>query len=420
MGDLNIRIVAPSNQEFTPKIQKTGLDECRVEWTPYELGPYLINISYAGSIVKNTPFKVKTYDPKRVQVYNINDGCVFKPNIFCVDAGLAGEGSLEIGISCNDHYIPNQVKPLGNSKFEVHFLPQEPLIHYANISFNSLPVKGSPFPIKIIDSNQVVAQGKALGSIPVNVPTSFQVFTGNAGAGQVRATVTGSKGESVHVKLFQQANGDYMGEFTPVTTGQHRIEIFYSNQPVAGSPYFTNVFDPQVCEILSVPKELILGVESFIEVDLSKLNVSIDFDVRITAPSGNILPVNFEGQTIRKIKIIPNEIGTHRILMQVSGQNLNGTPFILKCVDSKLPTARGDGLHHGLEDKLAMFYVDSQGISGNLEVKIDGPSQYTKNYIEKQIDGSYIVKYTPTEVGLFKIFVRWNGREIPGNLNNNN
>jgi hypothetical protein len=46
MGDLNIRIVAPSNQEFTPKIQKTGLDECRVEWTPYELGPYLINISY--------------------------------------------------------------------------------------------------------------------------------------------------------------------------------------------------------------------------------------------------------------------------------------------------------------------------------------------------------------------------------------
>ena len=253
-----------------------------------------------------------------------------------------------------------------------------------------------------------------MGSIPVNVPTSFQVFTGNAGAGQVRTTVTGSKGENVHVKLFQQANGDYIGEFTPVTTGQHRIEIFYSNQPVSGSPYYTSVFDPQVCEILSVPKELILGYESFIEVDLSKLDVSIDFEVKITTPSGNILPVNFEGQTIRKIKIIPNELGTHRVLMQVSGQNLNGTPFTLKCVDSRLPTARGDGLHHGLEDKLAMFYVDSQGIPGNLDVHIDGPLHYINSSAEKQIDGSYIVKYTPAEVGLFKIHVRWNNREIPG------
>ncbi len=92
--------------------------------------------------MKGTPFKIKTYDPKRVIVYNIKDGCAFKPNTFCVDAGQAGEGSLEIGISCNGQYIPNQVKPLGNSKFEVHFLPQEAAIHYANINFNNDPVKG--------------------------------------------------------------------------------------------------------------------------------------------------------------------------------------------------------------------------------------------------------------------------------------
>ena len=93
---------------------------------------------------------------------------------------------------------------------------------------------------------------------------------------------------------------------------------------------------------------------------------------------------------------------------------MNGTPFSLKCVDSRMPTARGEGLHHGLEDRPAMFYVDSQGMTGHLEVHIDGPQQYTKNNMERQMDGSYIVKYTPVEVGLFKIFVRWNGREIPG------
>lgn len=46
-----------------------------------------------------------------------------------------------------------------------------------------------------MDSNLVMAQGKGLGLIPVSIPTSFQIFTNNAGAGQVRATVAGPKGK---------------------------------------------------------------------------------------------------------------------------------------------------------------------------------------------------------------------------------
>jgi len=89
-------------------------------------------------------------------------------------------------------------------------------------------------------------------------------------------------------------------------------------------------------------------------------------------------------------------------------------PITLNSIDSRLPVARGDGLHHALEDRQASFCVESQGMQGNLEVKIEGPQQYTKNQIERQSDGSYIVKYTPVEVGQFKIFVKWNNRDIPG------
>lgn len=74
---------------------------------------------------------------------------------------------------------------------------------------------------------------------------------------------------------------------------------------------------------------------------------------------------------------------------------------------------RGEGLHHAIEDKPAYFFIDPQGMKGSLEVNIEGPQHYTKNQIERQPDGAYLVKYTPVECGLFKIFVRWNQRDVP-------
>ncbi len=412
IDDLKVRIKGPNGIEFVPKIQKIGPEECRIEWTPNELGTYTVYATYSDNVIKGAPFKIKTYDPKRVFVYNINDGYVFKPNIFCVDASGAGEGSLEIGINCNGHYIPNQVKPLGNSKFEVHFLPQEPLTHYANISFNSEPIKGSPFPINIADTNSVTAQGKGLGLIPVNVPTSFQVLASNTGASNINVHLFGPKGENVPARLYQQSNGDYVCEFTPTSVGQYRVDILYLNQPIAGSPYFATVYDPRAFEILSMPNEFFAGQENVIEVDFSKMG-NVDFDAKVTSPSGSYVPIQFDGHLQKRIKIIPNELGPHKIVMLI-GQNMIGKPLIINTIETRLPIARGDGLYHGIEDRPAMFYVDSQGMKGNLEVSIEGPQHYTKNQIERLTDGSFIVRYTPVEVGLFKIFAKWNGREIEG------
>ena len=86
----------------------------------------------------------------------------------------------------------------------------------------------------------------------------------------------------------------------------------------------------------------------------------------------------------------------------------------MNAVDSRLPTARGEGLNFSIEDKQSEFFVDAQGLKGDLNVMIEGPNHFTKNHVDRQADGSFIVKYTPVEVGMFKIFIKWNEREIPG------
>ena len=227
-------------------------------------------------------------------------------------------------------------------------------------------------------------------------------------------TAIGPKGENVPVKLIQQPNGDCYGEFLPVIVGQYRIDIFYLNNTVSGSPQIATAFDPMALEITHLPQELMMGIESFIEVNLAKIG-NIDLDVKITSPTGMSLPLTLESQGLRKvIRLIPNEPGLHRVMMQLAGHPVSGTPFAINCVENRMPAARGDGLYHGIEDKPAFFYVDAQGMHGNLEVKIEGPQHFTKNLIERQADGTYVVKYTPVEVGMFKIFVQWNNRDIIG------
>lgn len=271
----------------------------------------------------------------------------------------------------------------------------------------------SPFAIKIIDTNLVIAQGKGLTSAAVNSTCSFEILTGNAGGGSLRATITGPQGENVPLRLFQKPNGDYTCEYTPYSIGSYQIDVLYANQPISGSPFYVKVFDLNSVEITKLPSELTIESSNLIEVDLTKAG-NVSFDVKITSPTGIDVPVNIQGHNIKQIHFNPKEYGSYKVSMLIDEKNLIGTPLYINCTDAVLPSAHGEGLLHGIEDKPAFFIVDSQGLKGNLEVNIEGPQHFTKNVIERQLDGSYMVKYTPVEVGLFKIFIKWNGKEIYG------
>lgn len=154
LNQLDIKIIKFNGEQLIHKVQSLGQDEYKIEWIPLDLDPYTISIKYAQQTIKDSPFKVKVYDPKKVEVIDLYDGLVFKEYSFKIDASQAGEGSLEIGIKCNGQFIPNQVKTLGNSKFQVHFVPQEARIHYAYINFNGEQIK-SMLKIKLNISYQI-------------------------------------------------------------------------------------------------------------------------------------------------------------------------------------------------------------------------------------------------------------------------
>lgn len=58
---------------------------------------------------------------------------------------------------------------------------------------------------------------------------------------------------------------DYLGEFKPLSIGRYRIDVENFNIPINNSPFFINVFDPNLIKIVNVPSSVNIGDENIIE-----------------------------------------------------------------------------------------------------------------------------------------------------------
>jgi filamin len=91
--------------------------------------------------IYGVPFALQTFDTNRLIVSDIPRFVVFnQPVEFTIDAANAGEGQLEVAI--NNGQIPNQVKSLGNSKFQFTFIPIINETHIIAIKFNGHDLAG--------------------------------------------------------------------------------------------------------------------------------------------------------------------------------------------------------------------------------------------------------------------------------------
>lgn len=187
-------------------------------------------------------------------------------------------------------------------------------------------------------------QGKGITASPINQQTSFTIVgcannsnspnssasPVNNATSQLKATVTGPKGELLYLKLYQQANGDYVGEYTPVSIGQHRVDVYYAAQPVAGSPFLVPIFDPKLIDVIQLPKELTVGQEAVVEVEWSKCGGSMLFgDVELKVSGGpngtayNVVQENLSS-THRKFLFVPNETGLFKASLLLAGHHAVG------------------------------------------------------------------------------------------------
>ena len=168
-GDITVAITSPSGSRIKAHIQPTH-GGYLVQFTPTELGDYLLNIAFGGMPINTSPHRLKCRQAPNsanlVRAYGpgLSMGHVGRPAEFLIDTRSAGQGGLgvtvegpsEAAIRCCDN---------GDGTCSVAYVATEVGEYLINITFNDQPIYGSPFMAAMIcecDVSQIKTSGNGI------------------------------------------------------------------------------------------------------------------------------------------------------------------------------------------------------------------------------------------------------------------
>ncbi|XP_039366537.1 filamin-A isoform X1 [Mauremys reevesii] len=437
------RVSNPSGNLTEALVQDLGDGTYRVEYTPYEEGVHSVDVTYDGSPVPSSPFRVPVTegcDPTRVRVHGpgLQSGTTNQPNRFTVETrgagtgglGLAVEGPSEAKMSCTDNK---------DGSCSVEYVPYEPGTYSLNVTYGGHQVPGSPFQVPVhdvVDSSKVLCSGPGLtpGVVRASVPQTFSVDTSQAGVAPLQVKVQGPKGVVEPVEVVDNSDGTQTVSYVPSREGPYNIAVHYGDQEVPRSPFKVKVLPTHDASKVkaSGPGLNTTGVPASLPVEFT-----IDAQdagegllaVQITDPEGKpkkaTIRDNQDGTYT--VSYVPDTTGRYTILIKYGGDEIPYSPYRIRALptgDASKCTVTvsigGHGLGAGIGPTIqigeeTVITVDTKAAGkGKVTCTVCTPdgSEVDVDVVENE-DGTFDIFYTAPQPGKYVICVRFGGEHIP-------
>ncbi|XP_066996805.1 filamin-A isoform X2 [Anabrus simplex] len=435
-ADFAVAITSPSGNRVKAHVIPTR-EGFLVNFTPTELGEYLLSISFGGEPVSPTPYRFTCMhgsDPSKVRASGpgLEYGVVGRPAEFCIDTRGAGQGGLgvtvegpcEAAINCRDN---------GDGTCSVAYLPTEPGDYSINITFNDKHIPGSPFQAIVApeaDLKRIKVSGNGIQphGVYVDSPTDFVVDSraiSKRDDGKVTCTITNPSGTKTENLITPLADGTYRISYTPFEEGCHTIDILYDGLPIPGSPFVVNVrrgSDPKKCRAFGPGLERGLVDKANMFTVETKGAGTGGLGLAIEGPSEAKMTCKDNRDGSCSVEYIPTEPGEYDVSIKFADQHIPGSPFkvpVDKNVDASLVKAFGPGLEPSRcrAGTALSFKVDASK-SGRAVLGVNlrterGPLQQAPE-VRDNGDGTYDISYVaPQEGSTLKAKVTWDGKDIP-------
>lgn len=187
VGNLDAKVVSPSNTEDDCFIQLIDTDNYSVRFYPRENGIHAIHTKFNGVHIPGSPFRIKVgkddADPAAVQAegVGIHEGKTGQKMDFIIDTCNAGTGTLSVTMDGPSKVSMDCTEV--EDGYKVRYTPLLPGEYYCTIKYNQMHIVGSPF--KIIVKGEKLADGGAQETTTVSVETVAKVSKGHNKVGPV-------------------------------------------------------------------------------------------------------------------------------------------------------------------------------------------------------------------------------------------
>ncbi|XP_055906885.1 filamin-A isoform X2 [Eupeodes corollae] len=437
-ADLSVTITSPSGNRVKAHIIPTA-EGFLVNFTPTQLGEYLLSICFGGSPITPRPFRLQCLvgsDSNKVRAFGpgLERGIIGQPAEFIIDTRGAGQGGLgvtvegpcEAAINCRDN---------GDGTCNVAYLPTEIGDYTVNVTFNDRHVNGSPFqpiivPLPNLNKIRVTGIGIQPHGVIMNAPVDFSVDMSKVGndidSKKLTCAIFDPKGNVLPSKVVPGQKDDVFGiMYTPFEAGRHTIELMYDNVPVPGSPFVVHVksgCDPSRCKAYGP------GLEK------GFTNKNNKFTVETKGAGTGGLSLAIEGPSEAKMSCIDNRDGScdveyvatdpgeYDITIRFADKHIPGSPFrvaVEQTVDPSKVQVYGPGIEPDQvrEGVPTYFNVDvAQAGPGRIAVKVTNSEGIAVDNlkVEEKGNGVYAVHYVPPKQGsVLTCQVKFSDVEVP-------
>uniref|UniRef100_A0A8D1C2U3 Filamin B n=1 Tax=Sus scrofa TaxID=9823 RepID=A0A8D1C2U3_PIG len=437
----------------------------QVEYTPFEKGLHVVEVTYDDVPIPNSPFKVAVTEgcqPSRVQAQGpgLKEAFTNKPNVFTVvtrGAGIGGlgitvEGPSESKINCRDNK---------DGSCSAEYIPFAPGDYDVNITYGGAHIPGSPFrvPVKdVVDPSKVKIAGPGLGSgVRARILQSFTVDSSKAGLAPLEVRVLGPravetdsqsrrsplkaiseffkrdlKGDFMETGLVEPVNvvdngdGTHTVTYTPSQEGPYMVSVKYADEEIPRSPFKVKVLPTYDASKVTAsgPGLSTYGVPASLPVefaidarDAGEGLLAVQITDQEGKPKRAIVHDNKDGTYA--VTYIPDKTGRYMIGVTYGGDDIPLSPYRIRATqtgDASKCLATGPGIASTVKTGEEVGFVVDAKTAGKGKVTCtvltpDG-TEAEADVIENE-DGTYDIFYTAAKPGTYVIYVRFGGVDIP-------
>ncbi|XP_014240191.1 filamin-A isoform X2 [Cimex lectularius] len=417
----DVRVTSSTGHRLPVKIDKdTEKGITTAMYTPIEVGRHVVAVEIDGHPVKGSPFYCNVYNVNNIKVTGLGSAKLGKAVTFSVDATEAGEGTLELVISTQNTTVKAEVNAMSRGLYDVTFVPHLLQPHFVNITFNDQDVPGSPLRCDVIDGSSskttATARGEGLNSVVLGTVGYFEVNPHTSELTTIDAIVTGPNNKQILCNVEKLPSGLYRCHYQPSEIGTHLVFITQKSHPITKQPFSVQVFNPAAVQILDISEAEIDQLATF-KIDTEGAG-SGALSVSVRAAGNDVKHTlrELNGSNLYEVAYTPKLNITHKIHVKYNGVYASGCPIEVPIQDKSGVRAVGLGLYQSSVGKRTSFVIETYGDPSEMfDVIITGPgSSAVPVRCYQQKDGNLLAEFVPSIVGLYKIEVMQNCREIRG------